>query len=225
MIVDDHVLLGEMLANVLSLLGTSAVAITPTSLDETCDLVLAEGPDVVIVDFHLGEAFDATALIAHLRETSIPVLVVTGDGDDITRARCLEAGASAVLTKGLPTERILEAVRQTVEGRRLVGDAERFELVSLLRRRRSEEQRRLARYEQLTAREAEVLGMLCDGLSAADIAEESYVALTTVRSQIRAILMKLGVSSQLAACAIAHRDGWVSRPTPVSSTLTMTVSG
>ena len=57
-----------------------------------------------------------------------------------------------------------------------------------------------------------MLAALVDGLSAEEIAETQYVALTTVRSQIRAVLQKLGVRSQLAAVAHANRVGWT--PTP-----------
>ena len=65
-----------------------------------------------------------------------------------------------------------------------------------------------ATFDRLTKREALVLGELIDGLSAEEIAEVHFVALTTVRSQIRAVLQKLGVRSQLAAVALAgaHRD-------------------
>ncbi len=47
-----------------------------------------------------------------------------------------------------------------------------------------------------------------DGMSAEEIAEADFVALTTIRSQIRAVLHKLGVCSQLAAVAKANRAGW-----------------
>ncbi len=49
---------------------------------------------------------------------------------------------------------------------------------------------------------------LVDGLSAEEIAETHFVAVTTVRSQVRGILQKLGVRSQLAAVATANRAGW-----------------
>ena len=53
-----------------------------------------------------------------------------------------------------------------------------------------------------------MLGALVDGLSAEEIAEAHFVAVTTVRSQVRGILQKLGVRSQLAAVATANRAGW-----------------
>ncbi len=63
----------------------------------------------------------------------------------------------------------------------------------------------------LTPREQEVLRDLMDGRSAEAIARASYVSLATVRSQIRAVLQKLAVNSQLAAVAKARQAGW--RPT------------
>jgi len=58
-------------------------------------------------------------------------------------------------------------------------------------------------FKRLSQREALVLGAMADGLSADEIAETHFVALNTVRSQIRSVLNKLGVRSQLAAVALA----------------------
>lgn len=63
-------------------------------------------------------------------------------------------------------------------------------------------------FQQLTPREQEVLAGLVRGLSAPAIAREAMVSATTVRSQIRAILMKLGVHSQLEAVSLARRAHW-----------------
>jgi two-component system nitrate/nitrite response regulator NarL len=63
-------------------------------------------------------------------------------------------------------------------------------------------------FEQLTRRERQVLLALMRGATAREISRESYVSLPTVRSQIRSILLKLGVSSQLSAVVLAYRSGW-----------------
>lgn len=63
-------------------------------------------------------------------------------------------------------------------------------------------------FKQLTRRERQVLLALMRGATAREISKEAYVSLTTVRSQIRSILGKLGVSSQLAAVVLAYRSGW-----------------
>jgi DNA-binding NarL/FixJ family response regulator len=91
----------------------------------------------------------------------------------------------------------------------MVSDAERQDLIASLREDRRRRRRRMASFDDLTVREAEVLIMICDGLSAAEVAEESYVSVATVRTQIRSILMKLGVRSQLAAAAKARQSGWL----------------
>ena len=67
---------------------------------------------------------------------------------------------------------------------------------------------RLEPFATLTRREAAVLTAMIDGQQAAQIAEESFVSLSTIRSQIRSILSKTGVSSQLAVVAMALKAGW-----------------
>lgn len=64
-------------------------------------------------------------------------------------------------------------------------------------------------FERLSPREQEVLFALMKGQTARDICERDYVSMPTVRSQIHAILSKLGVSTQLAAVVLAYRDGWL----------------
>ena len=63
-------------------------------------------------------------------------------------------------------------------------------------------------FDRLSARERQVLSALMRGETARDISRQSFVSLPTVRSQIRSILIKLGVSSQLAAVVLAYRSGW-----------------
>jgi len=67
---------------------------------------------------------------------------------------------------------------------------------------------RLAPFAQLSCREAAVLVEMMEGLSADEIAAKHFVSTSTVRTQIRGILKKLGVSSQLAAVARAYQAGW-----------------
>ena len=95
-----------------------------------------------------------------------------------------------------------------LDGESLIGRATREAMLDELRIERASLRRALSPFEQLTIREREVLAALVDGLSADEIAETQYVALTTVRSQIRSVLQKLGVRSQLAAVAHANRVGW-----------------
>ena len=66
----------------------------------------------------------------------------------------------------------------------------------------------MRRLDWLSQRERVVLIHMMDGMSACDIAAADYVTVSTVRSQIRNVLMKLGVSSQLQAVAYAYKHCW-----------------
>jgi two-component system nitrate/nitrite response regulator NarL len=90
-----------------------------------------------------------------------------------------------------------------------MGRLEREEMLDELRRHRAERSDRLAPFERLSPKEASVLLALAEGRSAEAIARASFVSLPTVRTQIRGILVKLGVSSQLAAVGMALERGWL----------------
>jgi two-component system nitrate/nitrite response regulator NarL len=208
-IVDDHKLLAETLVELLVRFSIDARAVIGDTHEAILEALEDDLPDIAIVDFHLGDLGSATPLIAPLTHRGCEVVVVTGDMTRLTAAECYEAGAKAVITKGMPVEELLAAVDLVNEGRRMIDDAERHALLTELRLHRSSERSRRARFAELTPRESAVLRHICNGLSAAEVAEVSFVSLATVRSQIRSILTKLGVGSQLAAATEAYQSGWV----------------
>jgi DNA-binding NarL/FixJ family response regulator len=85
---------------------------------------------------------------------------------------------------------------------------EREDLLRTWHQQRSEMQELLGRLALLTARESQVLGRLMQGRTVHDIATLSVVSEATVRTQVKSILAKLEVSSQLAAVGLAHQVGW-----------------
>ena len=114
-------------------------------------------------------------------------------------AECLEAGAVGWIGVTTPLDEVDSTLGRVLSGESIIGRTDRAELLDHLRLERARSLRAQATFEQLTHREALVLAALTDGLSAEEIARDHFVALTTVRSQIRAVLQKLGVRSQLAA--------------------------
>ena len=90
---------------------------------------------------------------------------------------------------------------------------EREELLQPWHKERQKHQELRNRLQRLTAREREVLGHLTEGHTVRDIARLSVVSEATVRTQVKSILAKLEVSSQLAAVGIAHAVGWQSPTT------------
>jgi DNA-binding NarL/FixJ family response regulator len=113
-----------------------------------------------------------------------------------------------VVSKGESLDRLALAIEDAVRGSAVMRPAEREALVEAAQAARRDDEEKLAPFAKLSAKERQVLGHLMDGRSAEDIARVEYVSLATVRSQIRAILHKLDVNSQLAAVSLAQKVGW-----------------
>jgi DNA-binding NarL/FixJ family response regulator len=210
LIVDDHGVLADGLAMALRAEGLPAKVHVPSSADGILAAVGEERPDLVLLDLDLGlERGSGVDLVGPLVELGPRVLVLTGSTDRVVHARCLEAGAAGVSSKAEPFDRLLDAIRRAARGEPAIGRRRREELLDELRRDRAARSERLAPFERLTPKEASVLLALAEGRSAEAIARASYVSLPTVRTQIRGILVKLGVGSQLAAVGMAIDRGWL----------------
>jgi DNA-binding NarL/FixJ family response regulator len=107
------------------------------------------------------------------------------------------------VSKAAPFEQLVQAASAAVAGRSMLTEQERRELHEI--NRGGQDRTRLL--HRLTAREHEVLDRLAAGQRAAKVAEEFVVSVATVRSQIRSILAKLEVGSQLEAVALARSGG------------------
>jgi DNA-binding NarL/FixJ family response regulator len=208
LLVDDHRLLGETLQAALTLSGF-AVAVSPCT---TAEEVLAEAeavrPTLVVLDLELEGAGHGYDLIGPLRALGADVLVLTGTTDRIDLARCLEVGALGVVSKALGFSGVLEEIRRAAHGEWVTPVNDRNQMLTELDVHRRQEERRRALLALLSPRERDVLRQIVEGYQAAAIARASFVSLATVRSQIRSILQKLDVSSQVAAVALARQHGW-----------------
>jgi DNA-binding NarL/FixJ family response regulator len=166
-------------------------------------------PVLVLLDLDLGPALGSGLdLIGPLIEAGSRVVMVTGSTDRARLGACVEAGATGVVSKALGFETLVELVRRAAEGAPLLSEGERLAFLDDLRQHQQADSERLAPFTALSPREQAVLGRLVAGESAETIAARTYVSLATVRSHIRAILMKLGVKSQLAAVALVRDAGW-----------------
>ena len=103
---------------------------------------------------------------------------------------------------------VLDEVRRTAAGETVTPVTVRAQLLADLAAHRRAAERRRAPFEALSGRERDVLRLIGEGHQAAAIAQMSYVSLATVRTQIRSILLKLDVTSQVAAAALARQNGW-----------------
>jgi DNA-binding NarL/FixJ family response regulator len=209
LVVEEHALVADGLRVALSERRWSVETSTGSSEQEVLELAQRFQPQCVLLDLHLRNAVGGgIALITPLVATGSHVLVVTAERRRTVLAECLEAGAAGWIGPGVGIDEVHSTLGDVIAGAAIVGRTERAELLDRLRLERANEFRAQATFERLTQREALVLVALTEGLTAEEIAREHYVALATVRSQIRAVLQKLGVRTQLAAVALAddHRD-------------------
>ena len=208
LLVDDHRLLVETLQMSLRQAGFSVSTPPSASFNAVLAAATAVEPTLVVLDLDLdgdGYGYD---LIGPLRDLGAEVLVLTGTTDRIDLARCLEAGALGIASKADGFDNVLDQIRRAAAGETVTPVTERTQLLADLSAHRRAAERRQAPLVSLSARERDVLRLIVEGQQAAAIAKCSYVSLATVRTQIRSILMKLGVSSQVAAVAVARQHGW-----------------
>jgi two-component system, NarL family, nitrate/nitrite response regulator NarL len=213
LIIEDHVLFAESLELALTLEGYDVRRVPVPPEERAAGAVTAAvvrlRPRIVLLDLDLGPFGDGVRLISALARSGINVVVVTASIDPGRWGEAVWYGARKVLPKSRPLNDILAAVRRINHNQPVMTCEEREELLGHWHRERAERAGRQERFEQLTVRERQVLAHLMHGHTVRDIAETSVVSEATVRTQVKSILAKLRVTSQLAAVGLAHNIGWV----------------
>lgn len=211
LVVDDHTVLSQALADALSLHGLGNVRVAaPHQLGPEALLALVDSdrPDVVLLDLFLGQGNVSLPLIPRLSSTGAAIVVLTASEDRSVWAQALEAGAAGVFPKSAPFDVVVEAVHRAASGQPLLSDRERSDLLETLAESRHAKAERLDAFARLTPREQEVLAGLVAGATVKGIARDLGVSLPTVRTHIRSLFDKLGVNSQRSAVTLALREGW-----------------
>ncbi len=178
------------------------------------------GPNLVIFDVRSLNVASGTALIGRICGVNIRVCVIdVADNQDRLNA-WVGAGSSALIDGGEPFDELIRTIVRLLR-RSSIDQPARRPPFSLALTQAVEKPRdpQLSKFAALTERERVVLAELMEGHCAEEIATSAYVSVSTVRSQIKAILQKLGVNSQLAAVALARRVDWsLDCPTDNAST-------
>ncbi len=178
---------------------------------EAVEVVRALRPDVVCMDIRMPglDGIAATRAITGGPESRTAVLVVTTfDLDDYVFG-ALEAGASGFLLKGADEQTLLGAIRSVAAGEGTLDQRLTRRVLAEFATRRSPSPTQPDLPAPLTERELEVLALLAEGLSNAEIAERLFIEPTTVKYHLGGILTKTGARDRLQAVVWAYRTGVV----------------
>ncbi len=168
-------------------------------------------PDVVLMDIRMPElgGIEATRRITGTTP-SIRVLVLTTFDLDEYVYEALRAGASGFLLKDASADQLAEAVRVVADGDALLAPGITRRLIAEFARLDDRPRAPLkVRVGELTERETEVLALIAQGLSNAEIAHRLVVAEQTVKTHVGRILVKLGLRDRTQAAVFAYESGLV----------------
>ena len=196
LIVDDHEVVREGLR--LSLSRAPHIRVVGEAGDGQAAIDLAERrrPNVVIMDVRMPgmDGLEATKTLSE-KLPDVAVLIFTAFSERSLLSRGLESGAKGYILKEAPHETLVRAIEKVAGGESFIDPA----LMPAFLTGKDRE-------EMLTAREREILQLLADGMSNADVAQRLFISQETVKSHVRHILAKLEADTRTHAVAIALRD-------------------
>jgi DNA-binding NarL/FixJ family response regulator len=203
-VADDHPLFREGLRGALAACPDIDVVGTAATGAEAIALCAEHQPDVVVMDVHMPEVNGIAATRRIVAESPhIGVLVLTMFDEDENVFQAMRAGARGYLLKGADSDDIVRAVRAVAAGDAIFGPALARRLIGFFVPGRTS----ALPFGELTQREREILELVAQGRSNADIAKVLYVSPKTVRNHVSNVFAKLQVTDRAQAIVRAHGAG------------------
>jgi DNA-binding NarL/FixJ family response regulator len=206
LIVDDHPVVREGLAGMISTQADMDVVGEAGNGLEGVKLAHSLAPDLILMDLQMPN-LDGAAAIRQIRK-ELPdcrILVLTAFDTDERILHSIEAGAQGYLLKGAPRDDLFRAIRVVAEGGSLLQPSVAAKLLSRVGQMLKHEDQ----IEHLTDREMEVLRLLVRGNRNKEIAEQLIISERTVKFHVGVIFQKLSVSNRAEAVSKAIQSGLV----------------
>ena len=205
---DDQRLVRESLATLLGLLDGIELIATASDGEEALALTAEHAPDIVLMDLRMPR-MDGIEATGRLREShpEVGVIALTTYADDESVLGALRAGARGYLTKDASSEDIHAAILTVAAGDAALDPAVQYHVVAALAGNEAHPPHPpgLELPDDLTPREAEVLALIAEGLTNAEIAERLVVSPTTIKSHINHLFAKAGLRDRAQAVNYAYR--------------------
>ena len=196
LIVDDHEVVREGLRLTLSRAPHIRIVGEASDGASAIELALRRKPDVVIMDVRMPgmDGLEATRALTDQAPDS-KVLIFTAYSERSLLSRGFDSGANGYILKEAPHQTLVRAIEKVAAGEGYVDPA----LMPAFLAGKDQT-------DMLTGREREILKLLADGLSNADVADKLFISQETVKSHVRHILAKLEADTRTHAVAIALRE-------------------
>ncbi|MCH5674914.1 response regulator [Streptomyces gilvus] len=208
LIADDQMMVREGFSVLLNAMPDIEVVGEAVNGREAVDRVRELSPDVVLMDIRMPElnGIEATREIV-ASDTTAKVLVLTTFDLDEYVYQALRAGASGFLLKDASARQLADGVRVVASGEALLAPSVTKRLITEFSRLSGTPRpmhSAMTAYGDLTDRETEVLVLIAQGLSNAEIAERLVVAESTIKTHVSRVLVKLGLRDRTQAAVFAY---------------------
>ncbi|WP_261806175.1 response regulator transcription factor [Lapidilactobacillus luobeiensis] len=201
LIVDDHEMVRLGISSYLSIQPDIEVAGEAVNGREGLEKALTLRPDAILMDVVMPEMDGIEATKEILKQwPQAKIIILTSFIDDEKVYPAIEAGAASYILKTSTAAEIAQAIRATAKGESVL---EPEVTTKMMNRMSQKNQPQL--YEDLTAREREVLMLIAKGKSNKEIADELFITLKTVKTHVSNILAKLQVEDRTQAAIYAFK--------------------
>lgn len=209
LIADDQEIVCEGLKRILQSDPEIKVIGIANNGQQALDLINHQTPDVVLMDLQMP-IMNGVQAIRQLRKThpDLPILVLTTYMDDKWLFDAIRAGATGYLLKDRPRHELLEAIKGTVSGESHLDPSVAKKVLNQVAS--APEPIQFDESIEISERERDILTLLVEGLSNAEIAQRLFLSEGTVRNYLSSLFVKLEVSDRTQAVVVALRRGLVS---------------
>lgn len=208
LIADDQEIVCQGLKKILESDPEIQVIATANNGQQALDMIAVQRPDLVLMDLQMP-LMNGVQAIRRLRvnHPGLPVLVLTTYMDDKWLFDAIRSGASGYLMKDRPRQELIDAIKGTVIGDAYIDPSVAGKLLSNVAA--GPGKKAYDNSFDLSEREQEILNLLAEGLSNAEISRRLWLSEGTVRNYTSTLFAKLGVSDRTQAVILAVKQGLV----------------